>query len=66
MQFLRLYKEKRPDTLLYQTYFSLMVPRIGLEPTWFSPIEPESIVSTSFTTWAGILNYRLFLFLNKE
>ncbi len=32
MWFLRLYKEKRPDTVLYQTYCSLMVGVTGFEP----------------------------------
>ena len=32
MRFLRLYKEKRLDTLLYQTYCSLMEAPTGFEP----------------------------------
>lgn len=47
-------QEKRLDTLisLYQTYSTNMVPTIGVEPIWISPMDFESIASTNFTTWA--------------
>ena len=37
---------------LYQTYAFNMVPTIGVEPIWISPMDFESIASTNFTTWA--------------